>query len=308
MVKEMISLKSANGASEVKGVLYKPEKPAKALIQISHGMVEYIGRYEDFMNYLVNNGYAVCAHDHIGHGNSVGKDETFGYFKKEDGDQALVDDLYEFGQLAKKQLNQSVPFILLGHSMGSFIARICVVKYPDTYDGFIISGTGGPSALSSVGPTFASIVKKVSGEKKQSEKLDNILFGSFNKKIDNARTSKDWLSRDPDVVDAYLKDPFSSFIFTTSAFKDLASLTKKANDPKWFSSVSKTMPILMISGDKDPVGNYGKGVLEVYNRLKENGCQISIILYEDGRHEMLNEINKQDVYQDILNWLNEIIK
>ena len=168
MNKETKTLKSSNGTSTISGIVYHPTNEAKALIQISHGMVEHIGRYDDFMSFLAKEGYAVCGHDHIGHGKSVGADETFGFFKEENGDQALVEDIYNFGQLVRKDF-PTIPHILIGHSMGSFIARICVATYKDAYDGFIFSGTGGPTAIANIGVTLASLAKKVGGEKKHSE-------------------------------------------------------------------------------------------------------------------------------------------
>lgn len=306
MIEKKLSLKSANGMSQLNGILYLPEHLPKGLIQISHGMVEHIGRYKAFMIWLVEQGYGVCGHDHIGHGKSFNPDteKTFGYFAKKHGDDYLVEDLYAFGQLAKQEAG-SVPHILLGHSMGSFIARLCVVKYPEAYNGFIMSGTGGPSLMSQMGSSIMGVMKPLLGPEKQSEKLDQLLFGGFNKGIINRKTHKDWLTRDADIVESYLQDPYCQFLFTTSALKDLGLLTKKANQTDWFSKVSKTMPILMISGKEDPVGDYGKGVTKVYEKLKSNGCQVEYILYEGGRHEMLNETNRQEVYCDILKWLDE---
>lgn len=305
MKKEVRTLKSTNTISTIHGVLYLPDAQPKALLQISHGMVEHIGRYDEFMTYMVNEGYAICGHDHVGHGQTVGKNEAYGFFNEKNGDVTLIDDLYAFGQMIKKEL-PSIPHILLGHSMGSFIARCCVAKYPKAYDGFIISGTGGANPASGIGIGLAAIIQTIRGGKKPSPTLDQLVSGQFNKKVDHQRTPKDWLSRDEAIVDAYINDPYSQFIFTASGFKDLAKLNKWANAKKTFEATSKTMPILLISGKEDPVGDYGKGVLEVYNKLKENGCQVTIILYDGSRHEILNEINRDQVFLDILNWVKKI--
>lgn len=302
---ENISVPSSNGKNDLQGVVYVPEGTPVGILQISHGMCEYIGRYSRFMEYMAERGYIVCGHDHLGHG-STSPQADYGYFGSSDGYKYLVNDLHRITEYMKK-IYGDLPYFLLGHSMGSFIARLYLSKYSHELKGAVICGTGGPDPKSKIGILMASLVGFFRGEKHRSKLLDTMGFGSFNKKFAPARTSKDWLTRDNSIVDKYLQDPKCMFIFTASGFRDLSKLSSLSNSKAWYSSLNKDLPLLLISGDMDPVGNYGSGVRKVYDRLKEAGVKnADIKLYKDCRHELLNEINYKEIYSDTAEWMDSV--
>ncbi len=302
---EHVTFLSSDKTSTLSGIIYVPKEPPKGILQISHGMCEYIGRYHRFMADMANEGFIVCGHDHLGHGDSSSAEE-YGYFAEKDGYRNLVEDLYRMTQLVKDKYGP-LPYFLLGHSMGSFITRLYIRQYPDALDGVIICGTGGPNPMAKTGTALAKFMGSVKGSHHRSPMLDKMAFGSFNKKFTPCRTSKDWLTRDEKVVDKYLKDPKCMFTFTTYGFRDLTTMSALANSPWWYEGLNKSLPMLLISGSMDPVGNYGKGVETVFKKLRQTGVKdVSLHLYPDARHELLNEINYEEVFGDINTWLGRI--
>ncbi len=303
---EHISFPSTDAVSTISGVIYIPAGTPKGILQISHGMCEYIGRYDDFMGFMANQGFVVAGHDHLGHGDSS-KETSYGYFGKEDGYRNLVVDLHRMTVLLKQKY-PSLPCFLLGHSMGSFIARLYLSEYADELAGAIICGTGGPNPMSKSGMKLANLVCRHKGDGYRSTSLDRMAFGSYNKKCKPQRTSKDWLTRDDAIVDKYLRDPKCMFLFTAAGFRDLMTLATLANRPEWFRKLDHNLPILLIAGDMDPVGNYGKGVQEVYSRLMHSGSKdVEMILYPGARHEILNETNRNQVYSDTADWIGRTL-
>lgn len=302
---EHFSFKSSDNKTDIYALCTVPDaQPYLGIIQICHGMCEYIDRYEDVFKYFSERGFIVCGHDHLGHGHSADKGQL-GFFADENGDMLLVEDTRRLTINMKRRFG-ALPYFLLGHSMGSFIARIYASKYAEELDGAIFSGTGGPNPASPVGVGAASGVMLLQGAHHRSRALDKLSFGNYNKRCTPRRTDKDWLTRDSHVVDKYIKDPFCNFLFTASAFKDLFTLYSKANSSEWAKAVPQKLPIYLFSGDCDPVGNYGEGVKEVYRMLhKTSHSDVTIKLYPGGRHEMLNEINKLQVYEDVYNWIIE---
>lgn len=300
---EIISYPSSNGTSDVCAKLFIPSgTEIKAILQISHGMCEYIDRYNDLARFLCEKGFLVCGNNHIGHRYSVLDDTALGFFAAKDGDQCLITDVHTLTMMMKERY-PGKPYFLLGHSMGSFIARCCLAQFGADYDGAIISGTGGPNPMVKVGLTTASLLCKTKGLKSRSKMLDRMAFGDYNKRFEN-RTSKDWLTRDKAMIDAYVADPYCTFLFTNAAFRDLLTLTSAANAPDWAEKLPKDLPVYIFSGEEDPVGDYGAGVRKVYQMLKGAGLfDVALKLYPDGRHEMINEINRADVYTDICEWL-----
>ncbi len=301
-----ITFLSADGISHVAGWIYTPEGRPRGVIQISHGMCEYFQRYHRFIADMVGEGFVVCGNDHIGHGDSSGP-ENYGYFGEKKGTRFLVEDLYQMTRLVKKAY-PSLPYFLFGHSMGSFIVRLYLARYGSKLDGAIICGTGGSNPMAPLGVAVASCTAWFRGGHYRSDILDWMFFGSFNKKCTPQRTDKDWLTRDEAVVDRYLQDPRCSFRFTACGYRDLSRLSILANRRSWFRSLPKSLPILLISGDKDPVGRYGKGVEQIYRRLKKAGMEdVSIHLYPDARHELFNERNYDVVYKDVRLWINRCL-
>ncbi|MEG0769738.1 MAG: alpha/beta hydrolase [Ruthenibacterium sp.] len=310
VTKDTVRYKSANGTDEIVGYYYTCEeiKP-KAVLQISHGMCEYIGRYDAFADYMAQHGYAVCGNDHLGHGEtSRGEGGVDGYFADKDGRKYVLQDLHRMNCLASKRF-PGLPILLLGHSMGSFFARLYAGTYPETIQGLILSGTGGPNPLGGIGMVLTSLIGKIRGTQHRSKLVHNMAFGAYLKKIDKPSTVYDWISRDKEIVDTYSKDPKCTYTFTVSAFHELMATLKAVNAPAWAQKLHKDLPVYLFSGAMDPVGDYGKGVQSVCAQMQDAGLtDVSLRLYEGGRHEMLNETNRTDVYADVLAWCDSHIK
>lgn len=285
-----------------------PDGEVRAVVQIMHGIAEHISRYDDFMAFLASNGFVAVGTDHLGHGQSIEKPEQMGFFAEKNGwDYILKDE--EILRLAMKQTYPNVPFVLFGHSMGSFMARTHIIRYPGGFDAAIISGTGNQgAALVNSGLFMGNLVTALKGAHHYSKFLNKLAFGSYNKIYENPRTEYDWLTRDTEVVDKYIADPLCGFIPSCSLFRDMMTGVKFITNVNNLKSMKKDMPVYFMSGDKDPVGECGKGVKLAYENFKKAGMKdVYIKLYKDGRHEMLNEINKAEVYADILAWINSRI-
>lgn len=307
MNKQEGSFLSANGTDEITYYIY-PVEEAKAILQVSHGMCEYIGRYEPFAAFLNANGIILCGNDHLGHGERAQNKNTLGYFAPENGWRYLTEDLRKTKELTEAAY-PDLPYFLLGHSMGSFVARDYLTKYGTGLAGAIISGTSGGNKLSGMGIFLARRFQRTRGKMYRSKLLDKITFYGYTKKYKNVQSRYDWLSKDRAVVAAYEKSPLCNFIFTASGFQDLFTLLAHVSAKEWAHRVPKALPVCLISGAMDPVGAYGKGTIQVYERLKKAGVMdIELKLYAEGRHEMLNELNREDVYQDLLFWLEKHIR
>ena len=298
--KESVFFPSADGKTRVAGYFYAPETP-KAIIQISHGMCEYVERYEPMIGVLCAAGYAVCGNDHLGHG-STGDPKDWGFFAEKDGSELVLQDLHTMNALAREKW-PDLPLILLGHSMGSFFGRWFAEKYPDALDALVISGTGGPGALMKIGKAMAGFFTRVKGPRYVSQFMVKASMGSYSKGIEDDRSKNVWLSRDPAVWEAYDKDPKCTFPFTVSAFRDMLTVHVHANTPEWAGNLRKDLPVYVYSGDMDPVGEYGKGVRAVEQLLRDAKLQdVTMRLYPQGRHEMHNELNKDEVFRDLIAW------
>ena len=306
-LRQDITYPSKVNGRTIRGYIFRPEGGAKAAVMIIHGMREYFLRYEGLINFLCDNGFIVFGNDHLGHGQEAMDTHTLGYITDRKGFDPLERDAYTMFNMVKQE-NPHIPFFIFGHSMGSFIARIFATRHKGEYSGLILSGTASENPLSSLAGPLCYIVGTFCGDKKQSKFLNDIFFMGYNRKVESPVSPSDWLSRDREVVDAYDKDPLCSFYFTPPAYKALSDLLSYCNHPVWFDSMPKDVPIRFISGDMDPVGNYGKGVTRVFKKLSKRGAKnIEIYLYEGGRHEMHNEINRLDVYKDILSMLDSMI-
>ena len=280
----------------------------RGIIQIAHGMAEHAGRYERFAEALTNTGYAVYANDHRGHGKTAGSQDKIGYFADENGWDKVVKDMHTLTAIIKKE-NPNKPFFLFGHSMGSFLSRHYSMLYADDLSGLVLSGTGGdPGALGKIGLFVANMDAKLHGKKAKSEIMNKLSFGTFNSAFRPNRTDYDWLSRDNNEVDKYIKDPWCGTVFTAGFFCDLLNGIGYINKKENIAKIPKNLPIYIFSGAKDPVGANTKGVIQVYNSFKKAGIvDVEIRFYEDGRHEMLNEINRDEVFKDVVSWLNKHI-
>ncbi|MBU5317019.1 lysophospholipase [Clostridium bornimense] len=279
-----------------------PEGEIKGVVQISHGMLETILRYDDFASYLSDGGYAVYGHDHRGHGKTAESKDKLGHLDKDDFEW-LVKDVHLITEEIKRDYKDK-KIILLGHSMGSFVAQRYIQLYSNDIDALILSGSNGkPPKATRIGKLISGCGVCIFGGSKRGKIINKITFGSYNKRLEG-RTELDWLCSDSKEVDKYINDPYCGGIPTVSffneLFKGLLTINKKGN----FDIVRKDLPVYIFAGDKDPVGMRGKGIINLYNNLKEIGIKdVTYKLYKDGRHEMLNEINKKDVYIDIFRWI-----
>ena len=299
---------SSTGRTSIHALKCVPDSKPRAVVQIAHGIAEHIDRYRPFMEFLADNGFVVAGNDHLGHGKSIRVPEEQGFFAEKDGWWRVVDDMDKLHDIMSKEYPE-LPYVLFGHSMGSFLTRTYLIKHPDKYDGVILSGTGHQSpALVLGGNAAATVMAKLNGAMGDGAKLDSLAFGTYLNKIENPRTKFDWLSRDAEQVDKYIADPLCGFVGKVGLYRDMMQGIKFITDKKNIAQMNKEKPVYFMSGDGDPVGDYGKGVERAYKAFCDAGLHdVFMRLYPDGRHEMLNETNKEQVYQDILNWLNEKI-
>lgn len=299
---------SSTGKNKIHARMCVPDTEPRAIVQIIHGIAEYIDRYDEFMSFLADNGIIAVGTDHLGHGKSIENEEQTGFFAYDNGWDYVVRD-EEVLRLAMHENYPELPIVVFGHSMGSFMTRTLLIRYPDAFNAAIISGTGNQgSALVNGGLFMGNLVTGLKGAHHYSKFLNNLAFGSYNKIYENPKTEYDWLSRDEANVQKYIDDPLCGFIPSCSLFRDMMTGVKFITNKKNLTAMNKDMPVYFMSGDMDPVGECGKGVQKAYNNFLEAGMKdVSIKLYPGGRHEMLNEINKDEVYTDILAWLNSKI-
>ncbi len=292
---------STDGKNTLSGVMYVPNGQPLGIFHLVHGMTEYIDRYAPLFSELATAGYLCVGYDHLGHGNTA-KDGDLGFIASKDGDKYLVDDVKAFADSIKAEY-EGLPYYLMGHSMGSFITRLAVAKYPTLADKYICCGTAGKNPLAGMGLLLCNIVKLFKGERAISPALENIAFGAYNKRFEGI-SKYDWLTKDREIIDKYSKDKFCTFHFTVSAMHDLIKLIKDCNSKKWFDGVKSNLPILLVAGNMDPVGNYGKGVKQVYDRLKATQkSDVKLFLYENCRHEIHNDSCKEQFTKDILRFI-----
>ncbi len=294
---------SATGVCDIRYRMWIPEEP-RAALQITHGMAEHIDRYEDFAVFLAQNGVLVYGHDLASHGQSIREGEPRGWFGEKNGWDALIQDMRTLRDTVKSEFPM-LPYILMGHSMGSFLARSYAGRDGADFDAFIFSGTAGKNPVLGIGKLLARREINKTGGKLPSMTLYNMSFGSYNKAFRPNRTANDWLSRDEAQVDKYCVDEACGYPFTASAMLDLFDGLGEVSGRHWAASVPDR-PILLLSGALDPVGGAGKGVKQVAGWLKKNGHGVELKLYEGGRHEMLNELNRDEVFRDILLFIDTV--
>lgn len=299
---------SSTGRTSIHALKCVPDSKPRAVVQIAHGIAEHIDRYRPFMEFLADKGFVVAGNDHLGHGKSIRVPEEQGFFAEKDGWWRVVDDMDKLHDIISNEYPE-LPYVLFGHSMGSFLTRTYLIKHPDKYDGVILSGTGHQSPVLVLGGNAAaSVMAKLNGAMGDGAKLDSLAFGTYLNKIENPRTKFDWLSRDTEQVDKYIADPLCGFVGKIGLYRDMMQGIKFITDKKNIAQMNKEKPVYFMSGDGDPVGDYGKGVERAYKAFCDAGLHdVFMRLYPGGRHEMLNETNKEQVYQDILSWLNEKI-
>jgi alpha-beta hydrolase superfamily lysophospholipase len=277
----------------------------KAVVQIAHGMAEHSARYARFAQQLTDAGYAVYANDHRGHGGTARTPAEAGYFADEDGFGAVVDDLRLVSDHARAE-NPGLPFFLFGHSMGSFLSRAYAARYGADLDGLVLSGTAGdPGVLGQVGRALAMAQGRLRGRRHPSGLMDQLTFGQYGASFKPNRTKFDWLSRDEAEVDLYIADQQCGNVFTSGFFVDLLGGLADINSDRTASRVPKDLPIYLVSGSLDPVGNNTKGVQQVADQYRRVGvAEVTTRFWPEGRHEVLNETNRDEVMADFLAWFD----
>ena len=298
--------KSANGVSNVAYYILVPEDShIRGIVQISHGMCEYFSRYTAFAKYLCGLGFIVCGNDHIGHGASVSRPADLGFFAAHDGWKYLIADVLHLHELMSKRY-PDLPYFLIGHSMGSLIARLCLPACGRELAGAVLIGTAGPNAAAVSAAHLADSVARTRGVTFRSGLLNSMTFKGYNRKIQHPKSVFDWLSRDEETVSLYQSDEKCNFIFTASGFRDLFTLCIRANSNAVFRRTPRDLPLLFLAGDKDPVGRYGDGVRRVIGLYRSAGIRnIDAIFYKNARHELLNELGRIETYGDISRWLED---
>lgn len=296
--------KSANGSSSITYYILVPEGvETRGVIQIVHGMCEYFSRYTVFAKYLCGLGFIVCGHDHLGHGASVSREAQLGFFAPKNGWKYLIEDIKTLTDLVRERY-PALPHFLFGHSMGSLLTRLYLPTYGKELDGCILCGTIGPNPFAKTGMRLADTVAHSKGMTYRSAFLSRLAVGGFNRKFTDSSSMFAWLTRDRHIVDLYQSDMKCNFVFTVTGFRDLFTLVQRANSSRCFRTTPHDLPILLISGDKDPVGGYGEGVRSVARMYHAAGQKdVDVIFYRDGRHELINELNHLDVFGDISRWL-----
>lgn len=277
----------------------------KGIVQIAHGMAETGLRYKRFAERLTENGYIVYINDHRGHGKTAKMVENVGYLAEKEGFKWLVEDLHQLSAMIKKE-KPNIPLFLLGHSMGSFVTQRYIMLYGQELKGAILSGSNGKQGIIlHIVKLLAKAEVMIYGRRAKSEKLAKMSSGSYNKAFKPNRTDFDWLSKDAAEVDKYIVDPFCGTVFTGGFFYDLLTGLIEIENRRNIASVPRDLPIYIFSGDKDPVGIQGKGIIKLFNTYKEIGIKdVTYKLYKDGRHEMLNETNREEVMSDVIAWLD----
>ena len=296
------SYPSSDGVHTIHAREWVPEGSPRGVVQIVHGVAEHIGRYDPAARVLAARGYLVCGGDHLGHGLTAGG--RFGYFGPKNGWDLVVRDVRRLRELEGEK-HPSLPCVILGHSMGSFLARTYLIRWPGTVDAAVLSGTGQePAAAVAAGKALAGVLCKTRGPDYVSKLVNDMSLGAYNKAFRPNRTPSDWLSRDESMVDLFLADPLCGFMPTVAMFRDMMGGLQFIADKGNLAKMNRSTPVYFLSGDSDPVGSMGAGVRKVEGMFRRAGCQdVTVKLYPGGRHEMFNEINRREVFDDLLAWL-----
>lgn len=308
--KELFTYPSRNGKTQIHAIKWMPDEGGcKAVLQLAHGMTEHIERYAGFAEYLTDRGFAVVGNDHLGHGESVNSYEEWGYFSEENPSDTVIEDMHKLREITGKASPEK-PYFILGHSMGSYLLRKYISVYPEEkLAGIIVTGTGSvPDGTAKLAIGITKFLAKFKGWDYRSNFIKNLSYDKYYKQFD--LTGKDpensWLTRDAEIVTKYYAEPKCTYTFTLNGYLGLFEAVRFDNQQDNINKIPKELPVLIMSGAKDPVGGLGTGVTRVYEQYKAAGLQnLSFKLYEDARHEILNEINREEVYKDITEWLEE---
>ncbi len=302
---------SADKKTKVHAVKWTPDAGEwTAVLQITHGMQEYIERYEEFAEFLTDRGFLVVGHDHLGHGESVLSEKEYGFFSEEKPSDTLILDMHTLRRLVQKE-NKEKPYFMLGHSMGSYLLRKYITRYAKGLDGAVIVGTGNmPDGLMKLGMCICSVLGRKYGWHYRSRLVKSLSFlGPYRKyDVTGKRIADNWLTRDLEIARKFYEDSKCSFDFTVNGYYGLMEAVYYDSQPEYIRRIKKSLPLLLVSGDNDPVGNMGKGVKKVYRQYKEAGISdVKLRLYPGARHEILNETNRNLVFEEIYRWISKRI-
>ena len=304
MKKEEFYFDSRDGESQIHAVRWTPDTDAPVgVFQIIHGMQEYVERYEDLAEFLTGKGWVVTGEDHLGHGKSVPEGGTMGYFCDRDPATVVVRDVHRLKKMTQ-ELYPDLPYVIMGHSMGSFIMRNYLFRYGTGIQASIIMGTGQtPMGLVRVSKCVAAVQRFFLGAKHPAKMMTKMGFGTYNDRTEK-RTEYDWLSRNRENVDRYIADPLCGGIFPVNGFQTLFELLDRQLDKDNLAKVPKSLPVFFVAGEEDPVGNYGAGVRAAMKDLQDAGLtDVTLKLYPGDRHEILNEDDRDQVKEDIYEWI-----
>ena len=299
---------SGDGQTKIHGIVWRPETDVKAVLQICHGMVEYIDRYNDFAQYLAERGVCVVGHDHLGHGKSVQSEEHLGFFHESHGNKYVITDIHRLRRMTEKDY-AGVPYFMMGHSMGSFLLRQYLTMRVEGLAGAIIMGTGYmPHGLLAAGQMVCRTIAAVKGWQYRSEFMNQLGMGGYNKQFEPSESTKDWITSDEEMRKKYEADPLCSFTFTVNGYYQMFEGMKVLTKKNAMDKIPGSLPVLFVSGAEDPVGSNGEGVARVFRKYEKAGIQdVKMKLYPKGRHEILNESNREQVYEDLYQWMDDRI-
>lgn len=299
LIKDKVNYNAGNLAYRI----YEPEGEVKAVVQVSHGMCEYVGRYENYAEHLCANGIVLAGNDHPGHGESAESPDELGKIEMD----GALDGLRAMSELLLERY-EGKPLILLGHSMGSFLCRLYLTMYAEYLSGAIIMGTSGPDVPAGAGIALANMIIALRGRDHRSKLLKKIAFAGYLKRCGKGADKSAWLTRDSAIVEKYNSDPFCNYIFTANSYYELFNAILIVSNEIWAPNVPTDLPILIISGEDDPVGSYGKGVCKVAGALTHAGARkLTTVIIPGARHEVLNETDKEETYEVIDKWLAEVL-
>ena len=306
--KEELTYKSRDRETMIHAIKWIPEGEPVAILQIIHGMQEFIDRYDEYARFLASKGFLVTGNDHLGHGKSVSANGTYGFFCKDDPATVLVRDAHRLKKMVQEEY-PGVPIFILGHSFGSFVAREYIARYGTGIQGAIIQGTAFmPASTIKSMSSLVGTMQLFLGTKTRSNMINNMAFKGYLKKIPNARTKFDWLSHNEESIDKYIANPANNFVFTLNGFATMAELLKRVQDVGKMEDIPKNLPILITAGKEDPVGNYGEGpekLFDIYkNQLQMKNVELK--LYDGMRHELQQEIGREKIFEEQYQWLLEV--
>ncbi len=295
---------SANGKADIHAAQWIPTYGVRGIVQIAHGIADHLGRYDRLARFLCEKGFVVFGCDHIGHGKSVIENENLGYCGENGGWGIMVSDMHKLHELARIKYPH-VPYFIFGHSMGSFLTRTYMIRYGSDISGVILSGTGQqPKTALALSKALVDVEVQTHGGRYVSERMNKLIFGKYNTGIIALKSPFDWISRDEALVEAYTKDEFCGYIPSSALFRDMLEGMLYISTSRNIKRMQKDLPVFFISGDKDPVGGFGRGVIRAYRSFLDAGMSdVYMKLYHGARHELINETNYQEVFEDIINWL-----